>query len=106
MRFRNDKLYACGEEGGLVAGLVRWLGANPAVGSITWVNPGGRQRAYEVKRVVADNADRFAFEDELGRRFELRELTPAFYNEHVRRPQDPQLGTDAELLAAFESSLA
>ncbi len=104
MHFRNTTLYSCGEEGGLVAGLVR-VEANAGQGAITWVNPGGRQRAYDVARVIADDADHFAFEDHRGRTFELRELTPAFYNEHVRRSDQARLETAAALLAAFEESL-
>lgn len=110
MEFRDTKLYACGAEGGEVAGLVRLDGDargrwEPSMRAITWVNPGGRQRAYEVARVVADDADRFAFVDDQGRQLELRELTPDFYNERVRRPQDPVLLTNAELMLAFETSL-
>lgn len=103
MQFRDDKLYACGAEGGEVAGRVRW---NEAQRLITWFNPGGRQRAYEVRDLVADSPDRFVFHDAQGRRFELRELTPAFYNERIRREADPELATDAELLEAFERSQA
>lgn len=101
MRFADDKLYACGAEGGEIAGRVRW---NEAERLITWFMPGGRQRAYVVRDLVADAPDRFVFVDRQGRRFELRELTPAFYNENIRREGDPRLDTEAELVAAFERS--
>jgi hypothetical protein len=103
MNFSNTKLFACGEEGGDVAGLVRWDERNKF---ITWVNPGGRQRAYDVAEVLEDTDDRFKFIDSEGRRFELAPLTPAFYNQRVRRARDPHLMTDDQLLAAFEKSLA
>lgn len=103
MTFQDDKLFACGEEGGLVAGLVRW---DTKAKAITWVNPGGRQRAYDIDELVANTDDRFEFIDHRGRRFVLEQLTPAFYNANVRRARDPHLMSDAELLAAFEQSLA
>jgi hypothetical protein len=103
MRFSDNKLYACGPEGGDVAGDVRW---DAAAKVITWFNPGGRQRAYDVRDVVADTADRFVFHDSQGRRFELRELTPAFYNDKIRRTDQPRLETEAALLEAFQLSQA
>jgi len=103
MNFQDDKLYSCGMEGGQVAGLVRW---DEAAKLITWVNPGGRQRAYEVGELVADSPDRFEFVDSEGRRFVLEQLTPTLYNDKIRAPRDPHLMTDAQLLAAFEQSLA
>lgn len=110
MDFRDTTLYACGSEGGDIAGLVRFDDErrarwDPSARAISWVNPGGRQRAYGILRVITDSADRFVFEDDQGRRHELRELTPAHYNEHVRRPDAPRLQSPAELLAAFEASL-
>lgn len=102
MHFRDSKLYACGAEGGNVAGLVRWDRSGMA---ITWVNPGGRQRAYVVRQLVADNAHRFEFVDTRGRRFVLERLTARFYNESIRRARARRLMTSAQLLAAFEKSL-
>jgi hypothetical protein len=103
MTFQDDKLYSCGEEGGQVAGLVRY---DKDVGVITWVNPGGRQRAYELDKIETDEPDRLEFVDKEGRRFLLEQLTPSFYNANVRRARDPHLMSDVELLAAFEQSLA
>lgn len=111
MDFRDSKLYACGAEGGEVAGLVRLeaTSTGPPGQLITWVNPGGRQRAYEIAKVLANDADRFAFEDERGRRFELRELTVSAYNDRIRvelDPSNPRVESEAALLAAFRASLA
>lgn len=103
MNFSDSKLYACGEEGGHVAGLVRW---DPPSRVITWVMPGGRQRAYEVAELVRDGPDVFEFVDPRGLRFELVPLTPSFYNDHIRQPEQPRLTTDAQLFAAYKQSLA
>jgi len=103
MEFSDSKLYACGAEGGEVAGRVRY---DAAARLITWFNPGGRQRAYEVETISTNDADRFDFIDTEGRRFVLFELTPGYYNEQIRRPQDPFLVTAAELLATFERTQA
>lgn len=103
VNFTETKLFACGKEGGDVAGLVRWDERNKL---ITWVNPGGRQRAYEVAELVVDEDDRFEFVDTERRTFVLEPLTPAFYNQHVRRARDPHLMTEAQLLIAFEKSLS
>ncbi len=101
MNFQDNKLYACGEEGGEVAGRVRW---NPSVRTIDWFMPGGRQRAYEVAELLEDTPERFVFVDGAGRRFELVELTPSHYNATIRQPGQPHLMTQAQLLAAFELS--
>lgn len=101
MNFVDNKLYACGPEGGEVAGRVRY---DETTKLITWFNPGGRQRAYEVEQVVVSSPEQFVFFDERGRRFELRELTPAAYNARIKREQDPPLNTTEELLEAFQRS--
>lgn len=103
MEFSDNKLYACGAEGGEVAGRVRW---NPSARTIDWFMPGGRQRAYEVAEVLEDGPERFVFVDSRGRRFELVELTPAHYNAAIRQPGQPALMTQAQLMAAFEQSQA
>lgn len=103
VNFSETKLFACGEEGGGVAGLVRY---DKSANVITWVNPGGRQRSYDIKAVGTDADDVFDFMDTQGRRFVLRPLTPAFYNQRIRRARDPHLMTEAQLLIAFEKSLS
>lgn len=101
MDITNHKLlFACGEEGGGVAGLVQRSGK-----LITWVQPGGRQRAYEIRRVLEDSEESFVFEDKHGRRFELFPLTPAYFNKYLRRRTDPRYKNERELLEAFEESL-
>lgn len=103
MKFVDSAIYAVDLEGGLVAGRVRW---DPATRTLSWFNPGSRQRAYEVRTVLEDSDDRLVFLDHVGRRFEMFVLTVEHYNAHVRREQDPVLTTEEELLEAFERSQA
>ena len=98
----KDALYACGVEGGGVAGMVHY---DPATQLIEWYQPGGRQRRYEVAEVLEDSEERFAFRDRLGRKFLLQPLTPELYNEHVRLPGQPRYPTMAALLYAYQQSL-
>lgn len=102
MRFADDKLYACGEEGGLVAGHVVY---DPKAGVIQWFMPGGRQRVYDVEEVLEDSTERFAFLDSYGRKFVLFSLTPDYYNKHIRRPGQPQCVNYEALMEAYEESL-
>ncbi len=84
-----------------MAGLVNMEG-----NSITWFMPGGRQRAYEIERVLpARRGVAFAFVDREGRTFELRPLTLALYNDQMRLPGEPRYRTAAEMRAAYEQSL-
>jgi hypothetical protein len=103
MKFSDGALYACGLEGGKVAGHVRW---DKASSRITWLMPGGRQRAYSIKRVLEETDTELTFLDSQNRRFTLTPLTPSRYNAEIRSPRDRELGTDAELLEAFTQSLA
>ena len=103
MRFSDEQLYACGLEGGEVAGLVRW---DKASSLITWVQPGGRQRAYSIRSVLEDSDTELTFVDSQNRRFTLKPLTPEQYNAEIRGARDRELSTDAELLEAFNESLA
>lgn len=103
MTTKLTKLYLTQDEGGLVAGRVHW---DPKSRLVTWLMPGGRQRAYTVaKRIPARAGEAFAFVDDQGRRFTLRVLTPALYNAHVRRPRQRKLRTQRELRRAYDRSL-
>lgn len=102
MVFTDDTLYACGEEGGGVAGLVRWT---PPGKLITWVMPGGRQRAYEIQSVLTNTDEQFAFVDRVGRKFVLFPLTVDYYNDHVRLPGHPTYRTPEAMMAAYQESL-
>jgi hypothetical protein len=102
MQFRDDQLYACGEEGGGVAGLVRW---DPDRNTIAWFQPGGRERAFDVAGVLEDSQERFAFVDRVGRKFVLFVLTPDHYNDHIRRPGTPSYPTPEALMGAYQRSL-
>lgn len=103
MEFSDEQLYACGAEGGDVAGLVRW---DPKAGLITWHMPGGRERAYEVEEVVEDSEERFAFTDRRGRKFTLFPLDVDYYNDHIRRINRPRYQSYQAMLAAYRASLA
>ena len=102
MLFSRDELYACGEEGGNVAGIVTW---DPTLSVITWFQPGGRNRAYDVVEVIEDSDARFAFMDNQGRKFVLFPLTPDYYNAHIRRPRQPAYLTREALMQAYRASL-
>lgn len=102
MRFLDSELYACGEEGGRVAGEVRFdLGES----TISWFQPGGRQRAYEIAQITADTDDQLAFVDKLGRKFVLFPLTVDHYNKHIRQEGERIYPTKAALMHAFRQSL-
>jgi hypothetical protein len=97
-------LYAVEPEGGGVAGCVHW---DPQRRLVTWLMPGGRQRAYTVARKLPARAGEvFAFVDERGRRFTLRPLTAKLYNASVRLLGQPAYANQRELRAAYEQSLA
>jgi len=72
MGFRWDDQTACAtsELGGLVVGLPRLDGD-----LVVWYMLNGRQRAFTVARVLADEPDRFAFVDNKGREHFLAPLT-------------------------------
>jgi hypothetical protein len=97
-----DTLYECGAQGGGVAGHAVY---DRAHGVVTWINPGGRQRSYDVDVVVEDSDTVFAFTDHLGRKFALTPLTPEGYNDRVRRPGQPRYPTQAALEHAYWLSL-
>lgn len=102
MVFQDDELYACGEEGGGVAGHVHY---EHGVNVISWYQPGGRERMYVIEAVLEDSEERFAFRDNRGRKFVLFPLTPEHYNNHIRRPGTPSYPTTASLRKAYEDSL-
>lgn len=98
---RPRDLFATGPEGGGVAGNVQRHGR-----LITWVMPGGRERAYVIARTLpARRGVAFAFVDHRGRTFELRPLTAKLYNASVRRPGHPSYRTQRELQRAYQLSL-
>lgn len=96
-------LYACGEEGGGVAGRIQWETDGTV---LTWVQPGGRQRAYRVSEVIQNDGEHYAFRDDQGRTFVLKPLTLDLYNEVVRLPGQPRYLTLQGMYAAYEASLA
>jgi hypothetical protein len=104
MKFDDDQLYACGEEGGHVAGMVQ-RSSEDGADTITWVMPEGRQRAYEIAEVIEDSDERFEFRTTQGVRFELVRLTADHYNARIRRRGQPKYKTDEEMLEAYRQSL-
>ena len=62
--------------------------------TVTW-DDGDHSRAFELKRVLDDEPDRFRFEDDRGRRFTLTPLTAGRYADRVRdEVGGPELPTD------------
>lgn len=96
-------LYECGPEGGSVAGQVEY---NEEEGVVTWFNPGGRQRAYDVAAVIGEEGTNgFAFRDGQGRKFLLQPLTVEAYNERIRQQGQPRYPTLQALVIAYWRSL-
>lgn len=106
VQFTDSQLYACGRLGGDVAGRVRYDRESRL---IRWLMPGGRERAFEVAELVADEPERFEFLDPYGRRLVLEPLSLKAYNGRVRHelgPDNAPMATEAALLEAFEQSLS
>ena len=96
----NTKLYTSGPNE--VAGLID-VDREEMV--ITWVLPGGRQRAFDIATILDDTVDSFVFLDGDGRKFRLLTMTTSHYNEHVREPGKVKYPNDEAMLHAYRQSL-
>jgi hypothetical protein len=73
-------------------------------GVVSWFE-GQHHRAFEVAKVLADETDRFRFEDERGDWFELQPMTLELYEERVRPKTRgrPKFETLAELVTTMRN---
>lgn len=76
----------------------QWVGPH----TVEWTE-GGHIRIFQLAEVLGESEDHYKFRDIRGDTFELRHLTLAEYEKHVRPKTvgKPRFDTEAEMLAAM-----
>ncbi len=87
-----------------IAGYAPELELNYEVPHVVSWQEGGHRRAFEVGKVLQDDAHAYRFEDTRGRQYTLRPMTLELYESHVRRHTlgRPAFGSMGALLEAME----
>lgn len=97
---KHSVCYAEGPEGTYVLLAIRPqrkkdIGQNTE--TVFW-DDGSHERAFPLGKVLKDNPTAFEFEDDRGRRFSLRPLTPELYEQKVRYGTGgPELKTNKDI---------